>query len=215
MRTKTEETVVYTFDELSDRAKETAREWFRNGIEFDADYCIEDFARLTALIGLDVRTRPVKLMNGSTRMEPDIHYSGFCSQGDGASYSGSYSYVHGSVAKLESEAPSGVGKGYEGNNEINRIARDLRDVQRRNFYKLQASISHKGRYFDIDVDVERADEKNVSDDDVETVRECMKDLAHYLYRQLEREWEYRNSDECVDEDIRANEYEFDEDGNRA
>jgi hypothetical protein len=41
------------------------------------------------------------------------------------------------------------------------------------------------------------------------------DLASWLYDQLHAEYDYQNSDECVDESIEANEYEFDEDGDRA
>lgn len=45
--------------------------------------------------------------------------------------------------------------------------------------------------------------------------ESMKDKARELYRQLERDYEYLNSDESVDESIRCNEYEFLENGKRA
>lgn len=37
----------------------------------------------------------------------------------------------------------------------------------------------------------------------------------WIYRSLEAEYEYRQSDAVVDEDIRANEYEFTEGGERA
>jgi hypothetical protein len=37
----------------------------------------------------------------------------------------------------------------------------------------------------------------------------------WIYRQLEREYDYQNADAQVDENIRANEYEFYEDGKRA
>jgi hypothetical protein len=45
---------------------------------------------------------------------------------------------------------------------------------------------------------------------IETARDAMR----WIYRRLEREYEYQNSVECVDEVIRANEYEFTEDGRR-
>ncbi len=44
--------------------------------------------------------------------------------------------------------------------------------------------------------------------------ELLRDFAHWIYRQLEQEWDYQNTDEQVDESIQANEYEFDEDGVR-
>ncbi len=37
---------------------------------------------------------------------------------------------------------------------------------------------------------------------------------NWIYRQLEKEYEYQNSDECVDENILCNSYTFTEDGKR-
>jgi len=44
--------------------------------------------------------------------------------------------------------------------------------------------------------------------------EQLRDLARWLYRQLEREYDYQTSDDEVDEAIRANDYTFTEDGRR-
>ena len=46
------------------------------------------------------------------------------------------------------------------------------------------------------------------------VIEALRDLARWLYRQLEREYEYLSSDEAVDETITANQYTFTETGRR-
>ena len=48
----------------------------------------------------------------------------------------------------------------------------------------------------------------------EIVTEALRDLADWLYRQLEREYEYLTSDESVEETIIANEYTFTEAGRR-
>ena len=48
----------------------------------------------------------------------------------------------------------------------------------------------------------------------EVVTEALRDLARWLYRQLEREYEYLTSDEAVDETIAANDYTFTETGRR-
>jgi len=42
----------------------------------------------------------------------------------------------------------------------------------------------------------------------------LRDLARWLYRRLEQEYEYRTSDEVVDETIIANDYTFTESGRR-
>lgn len=216
------ETTVYTFDELSDRAKETARDWYRDAawndfVDFQADTVIDDAARIFALFGLDIRTRPVRLMSSKTRMGPDVHWD--LGNGSGASVSGSYSYVKGSTQAVEKEAPitwthDGQTHTSESNAEINRIARELMDVQRRNFYAIGASLSH-GRHSNQLVEVERTDGRPISDDDVATVEQLLQDAASWLHSNLTREAEYQSSDEVVKENIRANEYEFTEDGNRA
>jgi hypothetical protein len=46
----------------------------------------------------------------------------------------------------------------------------------------------------------------------DTVTEVLRDLARWLYRQLEREYEYQTSDAVVDEAIRINGYTFTGDG---
>ena len=43
----------------------------------------------------------------------------------------------------------------------------------------------------------------------------MRDFAQWIYDGLEAEYEYRQSDEVIDEAMIANEYEFTEDGELA
>lgn len=207
MRTKT--VGVYSFDELSDSAKEKARDWFRQG-NLDHDwweFVYEDAATIAEMLGIDLRQRPVKLHGGGTRYEPAIYFSGFSSQGDGACFEGTYSYKAGSAKAIKSHAPL--------DKELHRIADALQGEQRRAFYKLSANISHRGHYnhsgcMDIDVNSDHPGEF-----DADAIRSCLTDFADWIYRQLEKEYDYQNADEQIDENIRANDYEFDEDGERA
>jgi hypothetical protein len=48
----------------------------------------------------------------------------------------------------------------------------------------------------------------------ERVAEALRDLAHWLYRQLAREYEYQTSDEIIDEALIANDYTFTQAGRR-
>jgi hypothetical protein len=48
----------------------------------------------------------------------------------------------------------------------------------------------------------------------DAVTEALRDLASWLYRQLEREYEYQTSDAVIDEAIGANDYSFTESGRR-
>ena len=48
-----------------------------------------------------------------------------------------------------------------------------------------------------------------------TLAELLRDFMNWIYQQLENEHDYLLSDEYVDDTIRANEYEFTENGKRA
>jgi hypothetical protein len=56
--------------------------------------------------------------------------------------------------------------------------------------------------------------QDMTADTEETVTQALRDLARWLYRQLEQEYEYQTSDETVDEAIAANGYTFTEAGRR-
>lgn len=205
------ETTVYKFSELSDRAKERARDWFRQGdLDYDWwEFIYEDAAHIADLLGIDLRTKRVKLMNGDVRYDPCIFFSGFCSQGDGACWEGTYSYKRGSVKAVKEYAPQ--------DRELHRIASGLYDIQRRYFYKLSARCSHRGHYshsYCMDIDVDFGD-FNYNKDTDEELTQLLRDFADWIYKQLNSEYDYRMSDEAVDEAIESNEYEFNEDGSRA
>jgi hypothetical protein len=202
---------TYQFDELDDDAKERAREWWREGA-FDDDWwyetTFEDFEQICKLIGVELQTHPVQLMGGGSRQKPSIWFSGFCYQGDGACFEGWYAYEKGAAKKIREYAPLDT--------ELHRIVDDLQSLQRRHFYQLTATITHSGRYnhaWSVTIDVRRGDDY-VPEKVEEDLAESLRDLMNWLYRALEREWDYQNSDEVVDETIRANEYEFTEEGER-
>jgi hypothetical protein len=48
----------------------------------------------------------------------------------------------------------------------------------------------------------------------EDIQALIVQINKAIYKSLEKDYEWQNADEQVDENIRANEYEFDEDGNR-
>src|SRR5690606_30468585 len=101
--------------------------------------------------------------------------------------------------------------------ELHRIVDRLQRVQRQNFYQPVADISHHGRHshaYSMRIEVDRDDDRALTGNADDEIVEAMRDLAHWLYRQLEREWDYMNSDEVVDEGILANAYTFTESGRR-
>lgn len=198
---------VYTFDELDDKAKARARDWYREGFGQDtdwADYVIEDAVRMAEMMGISIDTQPVKLMGGSTRQDPIVYWQ-LHTQGSGACFEGTYSYKAGSVKAIETEAPKDP--------ELHQIVRELRDVQKRYGYALEARITHRrpgahSMSTVIDVDKVKGPNECVAADLEAPLRAFM----DWIYQQLNAEWDYQTSDDVVEETIRGNDYEFEEDG---
>ena len=194
------------FTELNDKAKARAREWWLKGYEFDDDFVLDDAATVADLFGLDIRMRLVKTASGH-RYEPSVYWSGFWSQGDGASFSGQYAYRKGALAAVKAYAPK--------DEELHRIVQRLQTVQRRNFYGLRARIEQHGRYYHsrtMRFDITHRDVSDVRPADEEELVDCLGDFADWIYRRLAEEYDYQISDEVVDENIIINDYDFDEEG---
>jgi hypothetical protein len=207
------ETTVYRLDELSDAAKEIARAWYReNGFDYDwFEFVYDDFETICAILGIRIKTRPVQLMSGQSRSDPRIWFSGFWSQGDGACFEAYYAYAKDCVHKIRTHAPL--------DKELHRIADTLQQAQRRNFYQLKAETTHRGRYYHeycMAVSVERDSPtyQDIAGDAEDVMIEALRDLARWLYRQLEQEYDHISSDEVVDETIIANGYTFTATGRR-
>jgi hypothetical protein len=102
---------------------------------------------------------------------------------------------------------------------LHQLSDVLQAVQGRNFYQLHAQARHRGHYYheycmEIAVERESPFGQDMTSDAEETVIEALRDLARWLYRQLERDYEYQSSDERIDEAIAANAYTFTETGRR-
>ena len=207
------ETIVYQLDELDASARDRARDWYRRNATDEEwhKFRFADFEQVCEILGVSLSTKSVRLMGGGARAAPKIYFSGFSSQGDGACYEGGYRFARDSVARMRAHAPQDA--------DLHAIAAHLLDVQRRNFYQIRAEIRHAGRYcheysMQIAVRRESATGQDMSNADEETVIDALRDLARWLYRQLEAEYDFITADAQVDEAIRANRYSFTEDGRR-
>jgi hypothetical protein len=207
------ETTVYRLDELSDHARERARDWYRQtGFDHDwFDFVFEDFERICAILGIRLRESPVRLMGGSSRQQPHIFFRGFSSQGDGACFEAFYAYAKNAPRRIRQYAPKDA--------ELHQLAQALQDIQRRNFFQLRAEARHRGpgdHEYCMAISVERrsACYQDMTVDAEDAVIEALRGLARWLYRQLEREYDFLTSDAVVDEAITANEYTFTESGRR-
>ena len=207
------ETAVYFLSELNEAGRDKARDWYRETAFCDDwyDSVYEIFEAVCGILGVELKTRPVQLYGGGTRAEPCIYFSGFWSQGDGACFEGHYAYQKDAARKIRAHAPQDT--------ELHAIADALQAAQRRNFYQLRAHISHRGRYcheYSMEISVERdsPSAQDMTPDAEGAVTEALRDLARWLYRQLEREYQYQTSDAVVDQAITANDYTFTETGRR-
>lgn len=195
-------TEVFKYSELSDAAKENARNWWRDasaGDSYFAEHIIGDAKTIAALMGWDIE---------------NIWYSGFSFQGDGACFTGSMEYKKGCAKNVKAYAPQDV--------ELHRIATTWQELQRKRFYSLYVKVAHSGRYSnEYSVSFACEDSRDVyghlDDEDGAVhvaVAEIGRDFMHWIYKGLETAYDYANSDDVVAENIEANGYEFTADGKR-
>ena len=210
---RTVETVVHAIEELTETAKESARAWYRGTcLEHEwYDAVFEDFEAICRILGITLRTSPVRLFGGGTRENPHIFFRCSWSQGDGASFEGAFSHARGSARAIRAHAPK--------DDELHRIADELQAAQRRNFFQLHTSIRTRGNHcheHSMEIEVERDSPtwQPPTDGAEDTVIEALRDLARWLYRQLEREYDYLTSNAAVDESIAVNGFTFTAEGRR-
>lgn len=212
---RTETITLYQFNELpTEAAKENAREWYRQHCvwqdSWDWEAVYEDADQIASLMGISINRRTYRTVGGKACSEPAIYFSGFCSQGDGACFEGSYRFKKGAVRAVEDYAQK--------DEELSRIVRSLYRIQRRYFYKLRAEMTHSGHYYHsgcMRVEVEHEERGHMDNGDVEDLVQLMRDFADWIYERLEEEYDYQMSDESIDENLINNEYEFLENGDRA
>lgn len=222
---RTIEVELYQFNELEDDAKEKAREWYRSlqGTDtFWSETVIDDADTALALCGFFIhRAR-------GSRVTPAIYFSGFWSQGDGACFEGSWHPESIDVEKIRTEYPAqyerdGVTHQCESNTELLRIAEESARLSTLDpaglvswTCKPDLSSSHENSVrFDYNDERNEDDDGNMPEDIEDAHKQNARDAMRWVYRNLEREWEWFNSDEQVDESIRANGYEFTKEGKRA
>ena len=198
---------AFKFDELSEEAKEKARDWWRvGGLDYEWwDIMYEDFLQVAVMLGIEINSR-----NNS----PTIFFSGFCSQGDGACFEGSYSYTRMAHRKVREYAPQDT--------DLHEIADGLLELQKANGYKIEAHMNQSGYYSHsgcMQVEVRRDRYHHLdgvfTDDDEEEVVTLMRGFADWMYSMLEKEHDWLNSDQTVDSNITCNDYLFTADGSRS
>ena len=181
-------TEVFQFDELSDAAKEKARDWWREasaGDNYFSEPTIDEVkGDIGKALGFDIS---------------EVYWSGFSSQGDGACFVGTWRAADVNARALQQYAPQDKKLA-----QIRKAMRAFARAHRNN----TANIAHRDRYCHAySTDIE-------ADQDTETFAEIARDFMNWIYRSLEKAYEYENSNEQIDDCMSANEYTFTESGKR-
>lgn len=202
---------LYNFSELSESAKEEAKQWYReNCLDYNWwNYVYEDFIQVANILGIEIKTRSYETTNNKTYQNPCIYFSGFWNQGDGACYEGYYKYNPGSVAAIKAYAPK--------DETLHKIAKNLYEFQKQHFYNIQANISHSGHYYNeycMDITVEPIEEycNFINEKAEKDIIDNFRQLAKWLYKQLKKEYDWLTSDEAVNNTLNSNDYSFYENG---
>lgn len=172
MRTKT--ITLYQYSELSDKAKEKARDWYRQGSD-DDQFAWEQTQNDAKDIGLEILTLDQHRANEGRFIESAL------------------------------ECAEKIVKNHGDTCETCKTAKMFIDER-------DEIVSEAPRNDD---NSDFKDESQLDDDLEELEKEFLQSLLEDYRIMLDKEIEYQNSDECVSESIKSNEYEFTEDGARA
>ncbi|UTU09324.1 hypothetical protein CcrBL47_gp554 [Caulobacter phage BL47] len=206
---------VYKFTELSDKAKAKAVEWYRE-LEMQEtgwwDYVFEEADRIADAFGITLnRSEAGKPMSG-----PDILFSGFYSQGDGACFQGRYASPQ--IPAVEGFAALGI----EDDN-LKALAVRLDALSAKTGGRLTTVVRHSGHYYHeycTNFETELTDPEDGSDfdpyaydvEDEKELVDIMRRFMKWIYRQLEEADEARLSDETITEALADSDYEFEASG---
>ena len=142
----------------------------------------------------------------------ETYFTGFYSQGDGASFDGRYLYAKGATKALRAYAPR--------DEELNRIALALQDIQKKCRYDLGSTIDTNGRYSHemtmscLNWSNNDLVEEDTVDEYTDEILELHRDLARWYYKALDNYYDCLNTDETIAEHLEAScqEWSINEDG---
>jgi len=200
---------VHSFSELSDKAKEKARETFRRANYPSDDWwsdVYEDAVRMAAILGIEISTTAHRGRNGRTFQTTNIYFSGFCSQGDGASFQGTYRFNAEAVTQIRAETNDELLFSLADQLALLHTTERLLEIEMTGL-----DITTSGHYsHSHSINIELSDFNDNSMYEKDQYLDIFRRFADWIYKNLEAEHDYLTSDEVVDD--RLAEEEFDEDG---
>jgi hypothetical protein len=193
----------WSFSQLSDKAKAHARDLARDWNVQDEWFqdTFEDAVQIGAALGIFI---DVKKPGASI----DINFSGFWSQGDGASFAGVYDCKKDAVEKIVATAPT--------DEVLLALAKELTELQvkfkLKYGYVLNGVITHGSRASGcVAFDPYPTEEgQNFPEEEAIALRQLIRRFANWIYRQLEAEYTYFTSDEAIEDALEC--FLFDADG---
>ncbi len=188
------EKTVYLFNELNDYAKKVAINKERELIDFNCDFVIDDCKYIAELLGIN---------------DSVIRFTGFCSQGDGASFTGSYKYAKDANKTIVEHAPK--------DEQLIAIANRLTAVQERAKFEIECDIDYSDSRY-CHSNTMQFSYKDYESNSIEPAiirDECssiLRAFADWIYIQLNNEYDYQHSDAQIIESLEANEVWFYDNG---
>tara|TARA_Y100000296_G_C5180060_1_gene263693 strand:- start:22234 stop:22788 length:555 start_codon:yes stop_codon:yes gene_type:complete len=179
MRTETIIKTYKTYNELTKEEQGKVVENFREHVHHDFELRVDDtivnIKELLKIIGFD---------------NIDINFTGFGAQGDGASFTASYTYNSNAIIEIKEKHLDY----FDDINEIYSLIKKIKTKQDEHVFRI-------GRY---------VHECSIYCDNKE-VQELARFISVIIYKELEAEYDYVHSLEYIEELINCNEYEFDSD----
>lgn len=193
---ETIEKTVYAYSELSESAKQKARDWWLSGYEGDTEWIIGEAKEAAEMLGISLKEKG---------KDTAVYWRASYSQGDGASFEGVYEYRKGALADIRAHYPQ--------DETLQQIAADLQEAQRRAFWSLRASVtSRRDTSISVDVSDIRTRYGDTTPEREQAVSEAMRDFSEWIYRLAVATYEGQTSEEAIADSMAANEYRFDEHG---
>lgn len=201
------------YSELSDHAKRQARDAYRAkdiGYDWWGDV-YEDAVTVLGFLGFNAAKTVER--KGKWVQVPDISFTGFCSQGDGACFRGDWAAKRVDMAGLVAYAPldTAVHTLCAKITLISLVHTELSFDIVTNDDRYCHARTMEIAYYERDPDGDGG--WTVEDEAIEnTMTGLMQEAADWIYRQLDAAHDFIESDENVEDNIVANEYHFTEEG---
>jgi hypothetical protein len=181
------ETKIFTFEELSDKAKEKAREWWRQCDDYDFGEAIDSLKKFADYFGITI---------SDYRLDAYAHQS----------------YVRFSKQDLADNVNIDA-DGHE-IDEILSVNETLKGLISDDKF-LSGNCPFTGMFWDEELLYGiRSQLSSPDSHNKEDLNDCYRQCFENLFSAIQKDYEYQMSDEAVDGNITANDYEFTEEGKR-